>query len=70
MIPALPLERKHNETEAAFRRFRDDKLTVVALAGLDFSRAKYDMFVALLRAAFMEGARYATERCDAEGHHQ
>lgn len=64
--PALPAEPAHgNKIERAFAEFWKDPVVRAACKNMPYE----SMLHALAEAAFMEGSRYATNRCTAEGHH-
>jgi len=55
-----------DETDKEFERFYRHPLVAGALEHI---RADDDLLRALLKATFTEGAKYATDRCEASGHH-
>lgn len=59
--PALPGERASNQTEAAFTKFAKQPIVILAI-----NTVAHESTFALVKFAFMAGAQYATDRCDAE----
>lgn len=65
IAPVLPPEPlAGNATMRAFERTLRDPLFVASISQFE----NVEHAVSLCRAMFMEGARYATERCKSEGH--
>ena len=56
-----------SEIEKAFNNYASHPLIIQAI---ERSAESTELLRALIRTAFMEGAKYATDRCEAEGHHR
>ena len=67
LAPPLPAEPEDgNKTERAFEKWWNDPLVMAMRMKM---REAERALLAMAKASFMEGARYATDRCDASGHH-